>query len=532
MWVALADRIRSGRSAIATPSTTVGKVPRAATVSVVIGGGDSTEESTVVGPTEGFVRVALTLGGDEAFDGRLRLRYDGAYGTIDVDDVHLVHLGREGCIRTHSGVLASYAAAADHVSLSPAGDGEVLVSWSESRLNLGEQLETQVNARLLAPLRARSSRRLLLSSWQIRPPHLRVRSARTGTGDVLVVYPDAESVRTVEATVFRSPDHFPPDQFDLVRDSETGWNIDGAVGGIPGGWVVVWAAPFLDGDFNSLRVQRFSTDAAPIDEEPWRGGPADYQGARGLELVGTTDGRHMVAWLTTRLEPPLHLAIVARRVNAHLPYPSLGGAILEAATQDPGGGQLSHLRLASIPGGIALGFARSSGLEGDPFQLELRRADLQGQLLPPLTAEGQVVHEAVATPDPAPTVAGLPDGGALVVWRHSLAGRVLIFYRMLGGDGVFLPAAGAAPGVLAGSGLPTAVRGAPEALLFDDEWLVVAWPTDQNTIEYRLLGLACAEGVVRCNGRRAEVCAGDHYAPLTGHGGCTAADCGAPLSCE
>ena len=490
-------------------------------------------EAVVAGPTEGWVTLSLLLGGPADQDGRLVLAYDGSRGVVDVDEVRLIHYGLNGCVRSRVRTIPTHAEAAEKVSISRGEGDDVLVGWAETRNSTGTP-ETEVSAALLDPLRGRSSTRRLVSTWETRTTDLRLRSARAPDGAFLLLYPAGAGSHSFDGAVLR--DIAPvPQRFELPLDYGDAWAID-ATAVAPradapwNGWVVLWSAPNADGEYNSLRAQRFGTDSAPLDETPWRGGPADWRDARHLEAAPLADDGRLAAWVARRVTEPFDQAILARRVATHLSPPPVSGGVLHVlTTADPAEGTLSHLRLSGLTDGFAVSVMRGEPDGSGPWQLEVRRFDLVATPLEPLDDAAQVAHASVLDSTPAPVV-GLPDGGLAVVWRHRVATFEFVWYRLMDRDGGFHPAATEPPSALAGSALPFVSRGAPDAVAYAGDWILAAWPGGSDSIEYRALGVGCAEGLVRCYGLVAQVCAGDRYLPF--EASCEGAGCGSLLTCQ
>jgi hypothetical protein len=487
-------------------------------------------ETTLSGPTEGFTTLALPIG---LGAGRLELEWDGAAGVLDLDEVRVLHYGRNGCVRSRIATVPTHVGRAHGLTIARGEGNDVLVGWAEARTGTSGAVESEVSAVLLDPLTRRRSVRRLLSTWVERPVDLRLRGARANDGTFLLLYPASLADRTIEGSIVRDITQV-PGRLRLPLDHAAAWAID-ATALTPirndtfDGWSVLWSGPNLDGEYNSLRSQRWDTSGAALDAEPWRGGPAEWRDARHVEALVLPDESRLAAWVARRLAEPGEQAILARRVLTQVaPPPVSGGPLHVLATALPGESSLAHLRLAPIDDGFAVSVMRGQADGSGPWQLEVRRLDLAAGLLAPLEPAEQLAHSSILDSTPAPLV-GLPDGGLVVVWRHRVATLEFVWYRRMTPAGAFEPPPAAPPAVLAGSALPFVARGAPDAVPYQRDWLLAAWPAGDATIEYRLLGTGCANGLVRCNGTTPEVCAGDRYLPFVDT--CSGAGCGAALTC-
>ncbi len=507
--------------------------------SVAPGGDEVVDEALLEGPTGNFVELSVTAGDVNPLYLQFVLEYDGAVGVIDIDNPRMVHMGRDGCLRDRVRSISTGGNRASDLTLTTSPRGRALILWTEAR-DGAEGEELLVRNALLHPLRQQSSSRRTVSNWALRPFNWRLRGASAPDSTFLAVYPEDTLARTVEAAIVDETSPFPRDWFWLEQDQPTLWNFDAAVASIgapqPNGWLTVWATgAHLDSATTTLRVQRFASDGAPIDSAPWGGGvPSTHRGARNVELAQLSDGRHMAVWRSRRLpggedDPPEAEVIVARRVFGLLATPSVGGVLHPLAEQLPADGELFPPRMTATTNGFAIAFARHMFDEGSERRIEIRRFSPTGTPLPPLEPEQQVVQRIVTGTPPTPVIAPAVDGGAIVVWRHSILGRDYIFYRRIAGDGTAYPQLGSSPAAIAGTALADLPRGTPDAVALDHEWVLIAWPASDDLVEYRLLGAGCAQGPVRCYEGQPEVCGGDRYLPL--YGGCTGPDCGMTLDC-
>jgi Ca2+-binding RTX toxin-like protein len=232
-----------------------------------------------------------------------------------------------------------------------------------------------------------------------------------------------------------------------------------------GGFVVGWETAYQQGVNWGLYARHYDTRGIP-EETAIRLDPAGSSHPWQVDLTGLPDGGFLATW-TTLGEDELGWTVVARRFDPS--GTALGGTF--QVNSGAGGDQLDPRAATLADGGFVLAWT-SHDQDGEFRGVYAHRYGSDGL---PVGAELQV-NTCTADSQFAPSVAGLGDGGFVVVWtsygQDGSAGGVY---------GRRFDAIGSAPGGEFRVNTATAgQQDAPAAAGVADGGFVVAWASDSQ----------------------------------------------------